>query len=188
MAVAVRRYIADNGNMEMRPSLQDRLAVFRHLIIQDVIGFAKGRFNGILGTDADAAPTAHAVLLINKSLMVSNRGSIVGADFGTHSAANAFFLCDIRLALAVHFHFPSAGAAAHANIFQCAAKAGHLMSLEMGQRDNHIGIHNGVADLGFLDVFAVHWHQRFVCPFQPIANDHMASSGKRAKSIFIGSV
>ena len=59
--------------------------------------------------------------------------------------------------------FTSARSATHANIFDSAAKAGHLMPLKVGEADENIGIHNGAANLGFLDIFTAHHvHQGFV--------------------------
>ena len=50
------------------------------------------------------------------------------------------------------------------------------MSLKMIQGDKDIGIHNGLSDFGFFDVFAaVHRDERFVCPLQAVADDDVAS-------------
>lgn len=45
------------------------------------------------------------------------------------------------------------GTAAHANVFDGAAEAGHLMPLEMGQADKNICIHNSTSNLGCLYIF-----------------------------------
>ena len=78
----------------------------------------------------------------------------VGADLPALAAADAVFLRHVGLARIVLLHLTGAAAAAHADIFQAAAEAGLFMSLEMGQRDEHIGVHNGTADLGVLHILA----------------------------------
>ena len=54
------------------------------------------------------------------------------------------------LSCAVHFHFTGPGAAAHAQVLQRAAEAGALVALEVVQRNDDIGVHNGPADFGGL--------------------------------------
>ena len=72
----------------------------------------------------------------------------------TAAAAPAELFLDVWFSTAVLIGLTGARTAAHADIFDRTAEAGHLMSLEMGQADKDIGVHDGAADLSFFDVFA----------------------------------
>ena len=78
----------------------------------------------------------------------------VGTFLLTAAAAPAELFLDVWFSTAVLIGLTGARTAAHADIFDRAAEAGHLMSLEMGQADKDIGVHDGAADLSFFDVFA----------------------------------
>ena len=72
----------------------------------------------------------------------------------TAAAAPAELFLDVWFSTAVLIGLTGARTAAHADIFDRTAEAGHLMSLEMSQADKDIGVHDGAADLSFFDVFA----------------------------------
>ena len=74
----------------------------------------------------------------------------MSANLDAATAADAFLLANLGLAIVVHFHFAGTGAAAHAQIFNRAAKAGHFVALKMRQGNNNIGIHNSATNLCFL--------------------------------------
>ena len=71
------------------------------------------------------------------------------------AAADAFFGYNVRFAVVVHFHLACTAAAAHANVFNNAAEAGHFVSFKMIQADDNIGVHQRLADFGFFYQFAV---------------------------------
>ena len=78
----------------------------------------------------------------------------MGTDFYTLSAAHAQILIHVGFACRVHLHLTCTGTAAHADIFQSAAVACHLMPLEMTHGNEDIRVHDGPADLRLFDVFA----------------------------------
>ena len=58
------------------------------------------------------------------------------------------------LSAAVLLGLSGAGAAAHADIFNGAAEAGHFVALKMGQADKYVSIHNSTADFGIFHIFS----------------------------------
>ena len=58
------------------------------------------------------------------------------------------------LSAAVLLGLTGTGAAAHSDVFDGAAEAGHFMALKMGQADKYICIHNSTADFGIFYIFA----------------------------------
>ena len=55
----------------------------------------------------------------------------------------------MRFSGRVHFHLTGTGAAAHTDVFNRTAKSGSFMSLEMGQGNQNICVHNGTPNFGF---------------------------------------
>ena len=93
------------------------------------------------------------------------------------------------LAGIVLFHLTGAAAAAHADIFQAAAEACLFMSLKMSQRDKHVGIHNGAADLGVLHILAAdHGNLYLIAALQAVADDDLAAGGHRVEAVEHGAV
>ena len=58
------------------------------------------------------------------------------------------------LSAAVLLGLACTGSAAHSDVFDGAAEAGHFMALKMGQADKYICIHNSTADFGIFYIFA----------------------------------
>ena len=65
VAVAVRRNIDDQADVEVRLVLDDRIGVFGNLAVEDVVCLADAGFDRILRTSADAASTAHALVVVD---------------------------------------------------------------------------------------------------------------------------
>ena len=63
-----------------------------------------------------------------------------------------------------------------------------FMSFEMGQGNKDIGVHDGPADLGFLDIVSIDGHQGLVGAFQAVGDDDMTAGGKGIVAVFIGGV
>ena len=83
----------------------------------------------------------------------------------------------------------SAGAAAHADVLDGAAEAGHLVALEVGQADEHVRIHDGAADVSLLDVFAaLHRHRHVVRALQAVADEDRAAHGQRREAVLPGAL
>lgn len=76
----------------------------------------------------------------------------VGAFLLAAAAATAQTLLNVRFSAAVLLGLSGAGTAAHTDIFDRAAKAGHLMTLEVRQADKNISIHDGTSNLGSLHI------------------------------------
>ena len=122
--------------------------------------------------------------MVNAGLAVLDGDRPMRAYARAHRAAHAALLMDARLARVVHLHLARARAAAHADVLECAAKAGVLMALEMGQRDQDIGVHDSRANLGLLNVLAaLDRHIGLVRPLESVRNDHMAAGRKGRKAI-----
>ena len=84
-------------------------------------------------------------------------------------------------------HLARPGAAAHADVFQRAAHACLLMALEVGQGDEHVGVHDGPADLGgFYILAALYGDLHLVGALQTVGDDDVAAGGVRGKAIDIG--
>ena len=77
----------------------------------------------------------------------------VGTFLLTAAAAPAELFLDVWFSTAVLIGLTGARTAAHADIFDRTAEAGHLMALEMGQADENICIHDSTSDLGCFYIF-----------------------------------
>ena len=67
--------------------------------------------------------------------------------------------------------FARARAAAHADILNRAAKAGHFMPFKMRKANKDIGVHNRAANLGLGYIFAALYRNRNVIgSLQAVAN------------------
>ena len=175
--------------MEARTAVHDRLGVFRDLAVQNDVGLVIAAADRVGRAHADAAATADALVVVNVRLFVGDGDGAVRADARAHTAADAGVLIDLRLAGVVLLHLARARATAHADILERAAEAARLMALEVGQRNEHIRVHDGLSDLGFLDVFAaLDRHISFVRAFQAVRNDDMAAGRERRKAVEIGGI
>ena len=86
----------------------------------------------------------------------------------------------------VHLGLAAAGAAAHADVLQRAAEAGALVALEMGQRDEHIRVHHGAADLRVFDILAVDGHEHVVVALQAVGDDGLTAGDEGIVAVLIG--
>jgi len=144
---------------------------------------------GSVVTRDDAAAAADALAVVDRTLAVRDVGRVVRADARAGAAADAEVLLDVGLAGRMHFHLARAAAAAHAEVLERAAEADLLVALEVGERDNDVGVHDGAADLGFLHIFsALDGHLFFVEPLEAVGDQHMAARGQRREAVEIGGV
>ena len=82
------------------------------------------------------------------------------------------------------FLLPCPGTAAHADVFDGPAEAGHLVALKVSQADKNVGVHNGAADFGLFNIFAaLHRYLHIVSPLQTVANKDGTANGKGCKAI-----
>ena len=122
--------------------------------------------------------------MVDGAALVGNVGRVVGADFDAGAAADAKILIHRGLAGGVHFHLAGPGAAAHAQVFQGAAKAGTLMALEMVEGDDDVGVHNGPANFGGLaEDAAMDRHFYIVGALEAVADENLAAGGVGAEAV-----
>ena len=205
MAVAVRRNVDDQADVEVRATVDDSVGVFGNFVVKDVIGFIGAGFDRIFRAGTDAASTAYTFVVVDEGALfgvfafssaaravftgiVYKADGIVRTVFATFSAGNAKLGMYVWFAAAVHFHLAGAGAAAHAQIFEGAAKSGGFMTFKMVEGDDDVGIHDRTSDFGFLHIFPVDRHQCFVGALQAVGNDDMAAGGKGIVAVFISAV
>ena len=80
-------------------------------------------------------------------------------------------------------HLAPAASAAHAQVFHRAAKAGLLVSLEVAQGKNYVGLHNGLADFGGLNVLRPGYRDlHIVVAPQAVADDNHAGEKPFSKA------
>lgn len=103
MAVAVRRDVDDERDVEAVASGYDGLGVFRHLGVQHADGLVVGEIDGVEVAGAEATAAAHAVLFVDMHLFrrLVEGESVVGALALAFLAAAAFAGLDDRLAVGV---------------------------------------------------------------------------------------
>ena len=59
------------------------------------------------------------------------------------------------------------------------------MSFEVVEADEHIGIHDSTANLGFLYILTTSdWHFHFVSTFQTVTNQNRTTDSERSESVF----
>ena len=189
MAVAVRRNVHDQVDVEARAVLADGLGVFGHLAVQFFAGIPFDGLNGIKSTGADAAAAAFAQVPIDMSYIVLI-GDGVRTTFGS-TAVTVLALAGIDFGLArrMLFHLAGAAAAAHADILDGAAKARHFMALEVSQADENVGIHDGPADFRLFDVFAVlDRHFDFIGAAQAVSDNDLTARSDRIITVEVGTI
>ena len=155
VAVAVGADIPDQRDVEMGSAVNNGLGIFCNLVVEVQCGIVVIGLDGLHRAYIDAAAAACTLVPVHAHLAVSIEvGSIVSADIMTSTAGNAFFLVHNRAAGIVHIPLAGTGAGTHTQVLQSAAETGFLVSLEVVQGNDNVGIHNGTADEGFLNIFS----------------------------------
>ena len=184
MAVAVGAHVPHQRDVEIGPSVQNRLGVLGNLAVQHGGGLGVGGVDGPHRAGVDAPATAHALRPVDVHDAALQLGAFVGTVLGAGAAANAFFGVHLGAALAVHLPLAGIGAAAHAQVLHGAAEAGFLMALEVVQGNDDIGIHDGPADFGGLYVLAAHHgHIHIVGALQAVGDENMAAGGVGGEAV-----
>ena len=114
--------------------------------------------------------------------------TLVGALLHAGLAAHALVLVHRGLAVVVLLLLTGPGTAAHADVLDGAAKACHLVTLEVVQRDEHIGVHDGPADFGVLDILSIDGNLHVVGALQTVTNEDGAAHGHGGEAVFPGAV
>ena len=189
LAVAVGGNVGHDVDVEGGTAVHYCLGVFSDLAVQHGAGFIPAGYHGVHGTGGDASAATHADVVVDVGLAFFKGDGAVGAVFGADAAAHALCGLDGGLAGGVHLHLAGPGAAAHADVLQTAAEAGGAVALEVAQRDKHVGVHKGAADLGLLDVLAAfHGDIGLVGALETVGDDHMAAGGEGGEAVFVGGI
>ncbi len=186
VAVAVGGDVHHQGDVELGPPVHHRLGILRHTAVQGRLGVVVGEVDSIEVAGPQAPATAHAVGLVHMhlpALLVKDK-STVGALLLAAAAAPAGVRGDLRLATGVLLLLPRPGPAAHADVLDGAAEAGHLVALEVGQADKHIGVHNGPADFGLFHIFtACDRDLHVVGALEAVADEDGTAHRQRRKAV-----
>ena len=179
IAVADRGHVLDQTDMEVGTAIADRLGVLGHLLVQQHHGAVLHGVDGVKVAGANAAAAADAVVGVDLCLAVlTELDAVVGTAVQAMVAATTAALADPGLALGVLLHLACPAAAAHAQVLDGAAEAGGLVAFEVGQADDDVGIHDGVADLGVLHQLAVVYrHCHLVGASQAVTDDDGTAAG-----------
>ena len=184
VAVAVGGNVHDQADMETGLSAADGGGVFRHFTSQHISGCVEGRMDGIKGAGADTSSAALADILHDKCF-AAFVGDRVGTAFpGAFTAGTAQIRTDDRLAVAVLLHFSGPASAAHAQIFDRTAEAGHFMSLEVIEGDDDIRVIQCTADISLFAVFtAGNGNGDVIGSLQAVADDDIAACGDAVEAV-----
>lgn len=189
MAVAVRRNVHDQVDVEARAVLADGLGVFRHLAVQFFIGIPFDGFDGIEGTGADAAAAAFAQVFVDVGDVIFIGDGVRTAFLSAATAVLALAFVDFRFARRMLFHLAGTAAAAHADILDGTAEARHFVAFKVSQADEDVSIHNGPADFSFFNVFTIlDGHFDFIRTAQAVADDDLTARRDRIIAVEVGTV
>lgn len=135
--------------MEVGLVLQDGLGIFGDLAVQVLGGVPCGEDGSVVLAECDTLAASYAFIIVDNSLVVNvERECVVSAMAYTDTAADAVVAVDDRLGVAVHLEFAAYRTAAHAEVLEGAAETCLLVALEVGERDDHIGIRKCGTDFG----------------------------------------
>ena len=189
MAVAVRRNIHNQRDMEMRTPVQHGSRILRHLAAEDFIGIVIVVGNRIKCAGTDAAAAALADILVDDRLACFIGNGIRAAFLRTASAGHAEFRIHFRFSVIVLRHLARAAPAAHADVLDGSAKARTLMPFKMVQGYEYIRIHYGMTDIGLLAIDAVRYRYRnIIGSAQAVADDDLAARADRIEAVDICAV
>lgn len=153
VAVAVGGDVADEGDVEIGSAVNNSLGVLGNTAAQLGRGIVVSELDGVKVAGTDAAAAANAIVLIDVHLfgLRVKFKTIVGTHLLAELAAAAHALGDNGLAVVVLIHLAGSGAAAHTDVLESTAEARILMTLEMAEAYENIGVHDCTADLGSLE-------------------------------------
>ncbi len=161
--------------------------VLGYLARQDFAAVLLAGAHGLGRAYADAAPAALADIIIDVRARI-DRDRAVRTVFRTDAASYADVAVHGGLFGLVHLGLAAGRSAAHAEVLERAAESRRLVTLEVRQRDQHVGIHDCAANLGVADVFAVDGHEHVVVALESVGDDGLASQAQGIKSVLIGDV
>ena len=187
MAVAVGRNINDQRNVEARSAIHNGFRIFSHTAVQHFVGIIVFETNGIEIASAKTSAATNAFFSIDRHFscfLIENKTAVCTLTQAEATSA-AFCFFDKGFSAAVLLCLARSGAATHTDILDRATKTGHFVTLEVRQADEYIGVHNGSADLCFLNIFtADNGNFNIVRSLKSVSDDNGATDGKRSKTVF----
>ena len=178
VAVAGRRDVHDERDVEAVATADDGLGVLGHLGVEDGERLVLGEVDRIEVAGAKAAAATYAVAFVHLHLAfyAVEHQAAVGAFLLAAAASPALVFVDGGLSGRMLVLLAGAGAAAHSDILDGTAEAGHLVPFEVGQADEDVGIHDGASDQGFLRVLAaLHGDGNVIGTFQTVGDNDRAA-------------
>jgi hypothetical protein len=129
--------------------------------------------------------TADALLVVNFRLFVCPEcESTLIAELGTDFATVTLCGIDLGFAVAVHNHFPCPASTTHPDILDCTAETGTLVSFEVIERNDNIGIHDSTSDESRFAIDSVSdGNLDVVRSFQTVADDIQTACRDRIESV-----
>ena len=191
MAVAVRRDVADEGNVERGLAAHNCRRVFGDLAVQDGAGLAEVADDRVAVARADAAAAADAFLRVDEGdasslFVLPDRACAVSALLRALAASDAVGLLNLGMDARVHGLLAGPRSAAHADVLHRAADAGHLVALEVRERDDHVGVHERAPDVGLLDVLAVGKRDGHVVrALEPVCDEDVAAGREGGEAVLV---
>lgn len=154
MAVAGRRHIAYQGNVEIRPAVHYGFRIFGHAAVKFLDRSILREIDSIEVAGSDTATASYTVLLDYRHLPAPciEMKTVIRTFLHTLSAASAFLLIYDRLAVAVLLFLSCTRAAAHADVLYSTSEARHFMPLEMRQGNEYVRVHDCTPDLRVLHI------------------------------------
>ena len=188
VAVAVGADVLHKADVEGGAVMADGGSVLGHLAVQHLVGAVAQGIDGVEVAGTDAAAAALALVLVDDRLVLLVVADGVGAALlGAAMTAAAEVFLHRRVAGGVLLHLAGAGAAAHADVLDGTAEAGGLVTLEVAQADEDVGVHDGAADLSGLAVFAVrHRHLHLIGAAQAVGDDDLTAGGHGPEAVQLG--
>ena len=191
MAVAVRRDIDYEGYVELRASVNHGLGIFGHLAVQVAHRTVVFEYDCVEIAGPQTASAAYAVLPVYAHLAffgVEDK-SAVRAFLHTASASAAEIFVYIRLAAAVLLLLARTRAAAHADILDGAAEAGHFVAFEVSEADEDVRVHYCAAYLCRLHVFtAFHFDLHVIGALEAVSDYYRTAGRQGCEAVFPGAV
>ena len=185
MAVTVGGHVHNQADVEGGSAGAEGVGILGDFAAEQIQGVFIHGVDGVECAGTDASAAALALVVVDHGLLILTVGDgIAAALLGAASAAAAEVLVHSGLALTVLLHLAGSASAAHADVLQRAAEAGHLMALEVRQGDQNVCVHQRSAHEGGFAVFPVgHGNFNIVGAAQAVSNDDVAAGGDGVEAV-----
>ena len=188
-AVALRRDVHDEADVEVRLVFQDSLGIFGDLVVQVLGGVPLAQDGALELAKRHALAAADAFRVVDHRLALAVEvDRLVAAMGDADVAAAAMLTVDFGLRGGVQLHLAGDARAAHAEVLERAAEAGLLVALEVVHRDDDVRVGDGRSDLRRLAILAVDLDLAALGAFQAVGDDHVALGRDRVEAILHGAL